>query len=211
MQARYYDPVIGRFYSNDPVGYTAANPVMSFNRYMYVNNNPYKYNDPDGQFLNVLIGGLVGAAIEAGTQLATSGEITDMGKIGVAGAAGALTGGLNIAKAGGSLLQKATAGAFNQSVEATAAAGGSMINDSLNGEVGSFSKAGEAALSSVVGPGKAVVGAVKGKAGAIKQAMGKTDVSGSAKDSLTSTINSTGEKIASGVAANKINEELKDK
>lgn len=51
MQARYYDPVIGRFYSNDPVGYTDANPVHSFNRYMYVNNNPYKYVDPNGKFL----------------------------------------------------------------------------------------------------------------------------------------------------------------
>lgn len=54
MQARYYDPVIGRFYSNDPVGYTAANPVNSFNRYMYVNNNPYKYKDPNGEFLALL-------------------------------------------------------------------------------------------------------------------------------------------------------------
>ena len=51
MQARYYDPVVGRFYSNNPVGFTTKNPVMSFNRYMYVNNNPYKYNDPDGEFL----------------------------------------------------------------------------------------------------------------------------------------------------------------
>jgi RHS repeat-associated protein len=54
MQARYYDPVIGRFYSNDPVGYTAKNPVMSFNRYLYVNNNPFKYTDPDGNFLKLL-------------------------------------------------------------------------------------------------------------------------------------------------------------
>ncbi|RUO60180.1 hypothetical protein CWI76_07525 [Pseudidiomarina marina] len=51
MQARYYDPVIGRFYSNDPVGWTASNPVMSFNRYLYVNNNPYKYTDPKGEYL----------------------------------------------------------------------------------------------------------------------------------------------------------------
>jgi hypothetical protein len=55
MQARYYDPVIGRFYSNDPVGYTAKNPVMSFNRYMYVNNNPYKYTDPNGEFLDIIL------------------------------------------------------------------------------------------------------------------------------------------------------------
>ncbi|MBR9908219.1 MAG: hypothetical protein GYB30_09250 [Gammaproteobacteria bacterium] len=37
MQARYYDPVIGRFYSNDPVGFKG---VHSFNRYSYANNNP---------------------------------------------------------------------------------------------------------------------------------------------------------------------------
>ena len=46
MQARYYDPVIGRFYSNDPVGFTGS--PNSFNRYAYANNNPYKYIDPDG-------------------------------------------------------------------------------------------------------------------------------------------------------------------
>ncbi|MEP1444751.1 MAG: RHS repeat-associated core domain-containing protein [Paraglaciecola sp.] len=46
MQARYYDPVIGRFYSNDPVGF---NNVHNFNRYAYANNNPYKYTDPDGR------------------------------------------------------------------------------------------------------------------------------------------------------------------
>jgi RHS repeat-associated protein len=46
MQARYYDPVIGRFYSNDPVGFSN---VHNFNRYAYANNNPYKYTDPDGE------------------------------------------------------------------------------------------------------------------------------------------------------------------
>jgi RHS repeat-associated protein len=46
MQARYYDPVIGRFYSNDPIGFR---DIHSFNRYAYANNNPYKYTDPTGQ------------------------------------------------------------------------------------------------------------------------------------------------------------------
>jgi len=45
MDARYYDPVIGRFYSNDPIGFRG---VHSFNRYAYANNNPYKYTDPTG-------------------------------------------------------------------------------------------------------------------------------------------------------------------
>jgi RHS repeat-associated protein len=59
MQARYYDPLIGRFYSNDPVGFT-GNP-HSFNRYAYVNNNPYKYTDPDGEFLQAIYGVIAGA------------------------------------------------------------------------------------------------------------------------------------------------------
>ncbi len=46
MQARYYDPVIGRFMSNDPVGFSN---IHNFNRYTYANNNPYKYIDPNGQ------------------------------------------------------------------------------------------------------------------------------------------------------------------
>jgi len=46
VEARYYDPVIGRFYSNDPIGFR---DVHSFNRYAYANNNPYKYTDPTGK------------------------------------------------------------------------------------------------------------------------------------------------------------------
>jgi uncharacterized protein RhaS with RHS repeats len=52
MQARYYDPVIGRFYSNDPVGalgHLGQGNVQGFNRYAYANNNPYKFTDPDGR------------------------------------------------------------------------------------------------------------------------------------------------------------------
>ena len=74
MQARYYDPVIGRFYSNDPVDTLGhidrGNPIHGFNRYTYANNNPYKYVDPDGEF--GLVGALIGAAVEAGAQLATA-------------------------------------------------------------------------------------------------------------------------------------------
>ncbi len=46
MQQRYMDPALGRFMSNDPIGFR---DVHSFNRYVYANNNPYKYTDPDGQ------------------------------------------------------------------------------------------------------------------------------------------------------------------
>ena len=52
MQARYYDPVIGRFYSNDPAGtmeHLSGGNIHGFGRYAYANNNPYKYVDPDGK------------------------------------------------------------------------------------------------------------------------------------------------------------------
>lgn len=48
MQARYYDPDIGRFLSVDPV--TAyEKPMTNFNRYVYALDNPYTFTDPDGR------------------------------------------------------------------------------------------------------------------------------------------------------------------
>jgi RHS repeat-associated protein len=47
MQARYYDPVIGRFLSIDPAPFTPARPDM-FNRYAYAVNDPVNMWDPDG-------------------------------------------------------------------------------------------------------------------------------------------------------------------
>jgi murein DD-endopeptidase MepM/ murein hydrolase activator NlpD len=50
MQQRYYDPLLGRFLSVDPV--TAySSPGVNFNRYWYANNNPYKFVDPDGRWI----------------------------------------------------------------------------------------------------------------------------------------------------------------
>ena len=48
MQQRYYDNLTGRFLSVDPVVTDASNGSF-FNRYVYANNNPYKYKDPDGR------------------------------------------------------------------------------------------------------------------------------------------------------------------
>ena len=48
MQQRYYDPAVGSFLSVDPVG-PLSGGVNQFGRYHYANNNPYRYNDPDGR------------------------------------------------------------------------------------------------------------------------------------------------------------------
>lgn len=48
MQARYYDPVIGRFMAVDPVQFDGGNP-RHFGRYTYTLNNPVNRVDPDGR------------------------------------------------------------------------------------------------------------------------------------------------------------------
>jgi RHS repeat-associated protein len=48
MGARYYDPIVGRFISRDPVEFDERN-LHSHNRYVYANNNPFRYVDPDGR------------------------------------------------------------------------------------------------------------------------------------------------------------------
>ena len=57
MKARYYDPQAGRFLGVDPAGVSESNP-LSFNRYAYANNNPYKYVDPDGRVGKLINGGI---------------------------------------------------------------------------------------------------------------------------------------------------------
>lgn len=47
MQARYYDPITGRFLSVDPVG--PDSNTAQFNRYEYAHSNTYRYVDPDGR------------------------------------------------------------------------------------------------------------------------------------------------------------------
>lgn len=86
MQQRYYDPVIGRFLSVDPVT-TDAKTGGNFNRYWYANNNPYGSTDPDGRcpdknpcaeptppnlFRDSFVGRLLGAALGDPIALARS-------------------------------------------------------------------------------------------------------------------------------------------
>ncbi|HZZ91122.1 MAG TPA: RHS repeat-associated core domain-containing protein [Usitatibacter sp.] len=72
MGARYYDPVAGRFASIDPKPFDATN-ALSFGRYTYGNDNPYKYVDPDGRQAQTVI--IVGGVLLIGgtVYFATSG------------------------------------------------------------------------------------------------------------------------------------------
>ncbi len=46
-RARYYDPKIGRFISEDPLPLRARKP-RELDAYAYVANNPVNYSDPTG-------------------------------------------------------------------------------------------------------------------------------------------------------------------
>jgi RHS repeat-associated protein len=104
MQQRYYEPLAGRFLSVDPVT-TNIKTGAQFNRYAYVDNNPYKFKDPDGRF--GVLGFVIGAGVEASAQLITTGSINNPVGVFVSGVSGALTGGV-----GGALSKAAVTGAI---------------------------------------------------------------------------------------------------
>ena len=68
-RARYYDPEIGRFVSEDPLRFAAG-----VNFYAYVENNPVNFNDPSGECplgglicggIAIGIGGVIGVGVPA--------------------------------------------------------------------------------------------------------------------------------------------------
>jgi RHS repeat-associated protein len=101
VQARFYDPQIGRFNQIDPLPSDGGQECQT--PYQYSLNNPISYNDPDGKIWNFIIGGILGAAVEYGTQVSANlisgrplGDAltnVDGGSIFVAGVAGAITSG----------------------------------------------------------------------------------------------------------------------
>lgn len=52
MNARLYDPAIGRFFSPDPQVQNPFSP-QGYNRYSYCGNNPVMYTDPDGELFGI--------------------------------------------------------------------------------------------------------------------------------------------------------------
>ena len=100
MNARLYDPVLGRFLSPDPY-VQAPDYLQNFNRYSYCVNNPVMLSDPDGEFF--WLAAILGAWMGLGHAVATSDDsgwafVGDCFKgsfVGaVAGTVGALTGGI---------------------------------------------------------------------------------------------------------------------
>lgn len=127
MNARLYDPAVGRFLSADPY-VQAPDFSQSFNRYSYAMNNPLKYIDPNGEFWHIIIGAVIGGFANV-IYKACTGQLHSwqdgfvaFGIGAAAGAIGAATGGVAFAAAGGAaggaggFLAGAAAGAASSAV-----------------------------------------------------------------------------------------------
>ncbi len=149
MQARYYDPGVGRFLSVDPEE-PQAGDTFNFNRYDYASNNPVRFTDPDGRAIQALWGAPIGAAIDIAAQkIANPNAPIKWKSVGVSALVGAATGGIasvaRVAAIRGTI-------SVSQAVTRTAAANavvsaaGSAADSSVNGETPSVAKMTTAAV-----------------------------------------------------------------
>lgn len=113
MNGRAYDPVVGRFLSAD-IAVQEPNNSQNYNRYSYVLNNPMKYTDPEGEWINFVIGGIVGGFTgwQIGQYVGAKGW--DMFGYIVAGAAiGVISSGVASEIGGGAILSGAAGGVIS--------------------------------------------------------------------------------------------------
>jgi RHS repeat-associated protein len=80
FRARWYDPVTGRWLSNDPIGISGG-----LNQYVFCGNNPVNFRDPSGRYAHIVIGAVIGG-VAGGIGGAISGDGVGRGII--SGAAG---------------------------------------------------------------------------------------------------------------------------
>jgi len=88
LQSRYYDFANCRFINADTFATTDANGFLSANMFAYCENNPVGNSDPNGEFLNTLIGAVTGAALGAALALVTGENVK------AAAISGAISGGI---------------------------------------------------------------------------------------------------------------------
>ncbi len=102
--ARYYDPVVGVWVTQDIYRGALLNP-LSMNRYVYVEGNPLFNVDFYGYFIHIAAGAIVGGIVAGATSVATQlwntgGKGVDLNEVIASTAGGFATGGICAATAG---------------------------------------------------------------------------------------------------------------
>ena len=96
LQSRYYDAAICRFINADSYTNTGSG-ILGYNMFAYCNNNPVIAKDTNGEWLNIVIGAIVGGAVSAITTAIQTYKETgsvDIGKTIISGVVGAVSGGI---------------------------------------------------------------------------------------------------------------------
>jgi RHS repeat-associated protein len=161
MQARYYDPGVGRFLSTDPVGLGAGN-LFNFNRYDYTNNNPVNHTDPDGRciwdgcIVEIVVGGaLLGGAIDAAAQkYFHPNQPINKTEVAISAAGGAVTAGSSAVLTTAAVVGSVTVGQAvlrQAAVSGAVGAASSAANDVASGKPVSGQSAVNAAGANIAG------------------------------------------------------------
>ncbi len=116
MNARLYNPYLGRFLSPDPL-LNQEGGLLDYNPYVYARNNPYKYIDRDGELWWLVAAAVLGGGFNVMSNIDKVHNAWDFCKFfGVGAAAGAVSSVAGPALAG--TLGVGTAGAFAGAVNA---------------------------------------------------------------------------------------------
>src|SRR5690554_5811409 len=103
FEARFYDPQLGRWFVPDPA-------EQFSNPYLAMGNNPVMYKDPNGEWVHLVIGAVIGGTFNLLTNLDNVENFWDGAKyFGVGAAAGALAAGVG-AGVGAAIAGNAAAG-----------------------------------------------------------------------------------------------------
>ena len=108
LQSRYYDPDTGRFINADAYATTDAGGVLSSNMFAYCENNPILRSDPTGEWVHILVGGVLGGI-------------------------SALVDGIGEDKKGGALIRAVAFGTISGAVSAACPTAGRIVDLALTG------------------------------------------------------------------------------
>jgi RHS repeat-associated protein len=122
--ARYYSAYLGRWISPDPP--VVHGSAAGANYFQYAANAPYIAIDPDGNWVNVLIGAIVGSIVGSANEIIKRGGIRSIADAGWVILAGIRGGGIGAAAGSGNAWLAAAASTADQQVQMMYDSGGDM-------------------------------------------------------------------------------------